>query len=301
MIRFLSAAVLAAALPLAASAQPARRSAPPDVPARVAALAQRVTLTPDQRQRLDAVSARYAGQTDAAALWAVSAEIQALMTAEQTAALLARRGARADRPDGPRPGARRDGARPLNGRGGRRASAEGRAADPARDAARAVREEFRPRMEALRGRLQAGQITAAEFADQSRALRAETETRLDATRTPEQRQRAAAMRTRREAAVQARIRALGLTAGQQDALRALAAETRPEARPVPGAARPDAAGRQRLTAPRRAAHEARRARVEAILTPQQRATMAVHAALAHAGRAAGRRGDGPRGPGRRGR
>ncbi|HEX9950984.1 MAG TPA: hypothetical protein VGB53_04390, partial [Rubricoccaceae bacterium] len=144
MIRFLSVAVLAAALPLAASAQPTGRPAPPDVPARVAALAQRVTLTPDQRSRLDGVSARYAGQTDAAALWAAAAEIQALMTPEQTTALLARRGTRADRPDGARaegarPGARREGARrDAARRGGAQPAREERrgggraAADPAR-------------------------------------------------------------------------------------------------------------------------------------------------------------------------
>ncbi|HEX9953392.1 MAG TPA: hypothetical protein VGB53_16595, partial [Rubricoccaceae bacterium] len=134
--------------------------------------------------------------------------------------------------------------------------------------------------------------------------RAEMETRLDAARTPEQRQRATEMRSRREAAEAARVRALGLTSAQQDALRALWAETRPEAtpgRPAPGTARPSADERQRLMESRRTEQDARRARVETILTPQQRATIAVHAALSHAGRQDGSRGNGPRGQGRRGR
>ena len=230
MPRLALRAALAAALPLfaaAAVAQPAPRALP-DVPARVAALAPRLALTPDQQARLDGVAARYAGQTDPAALWAAAADVQALLTDAQTTALAERRaGSRAERRDGAR-GARRDGGR-----------------DSRRDGAR------------------------------------------DAARTPEQQQRAAEMRTRREATQAARVRALGLTQAQQDALRGLAAD---RVRTAPFAADPAA---------RRADREALRARAETILTPRQRAIQAVHGALAHAGRRDGDRRGERRGDSRR--
>ncbi len=284
MTRPLVLAVLAAALPIAAAAQPASRPAPPDVSVRAAALG--LTVTPDQQARISAVGARYAGQTDAAALWAASSEIGALLTPEQVAALAPARGARRDgarpggargRRGGMRPGARdgrRDGAR-----GGRRGEARpGRAADdPSRAAMRGIRVEFAPRVRALREQRRAGQITPAQFADQQRALRAEVETRLDAVRTPEQRQRTAEMRARRDAAQAARTRVLGLTPQQQQALDALRTS------------RPARTEGQTPEA-RRAAGEARRAQAAAVLTPPQRATLAVHSALTR-GRHAGR---GPR-------
>lgn len=308
MIRFLSLALLAAALPLAASAQPAPR-AMPGVPARIAALAGRLDLAPDQRARLDAVAARYAGQTDAAALWAASADLQSVLTPEQTAALAARR---TERRAAPRDGARR--ARPERraARPERRAR-PGAQRDPAtaerRAAVQTIRTEFAPRAEALRTSLRAGQLTPAQFAEQSRALRAEAMQRLDATRTPEQRQRAEQMRARRDAAKAARVRALSLTAEQQRALDGLAAERLAErARTAPvrtapdrGAARPDAAQRQQRGDAMRAERDAMRTRAAAILTPQQAATESIHAALAHSGRPDGGARRGARGAGRRGR
>ncbi len=302
MTRFLSLAFLAAALPLAASAQPARR-AMPDVPARVAALAGRLDLAPDQRTRLDAVAARYAGQTDAAALWAASAELQSVLTAEQTAALAARR---TERRAAPRDGARR--ARTERSARPDRSTRPGAQRDPAtaerRAAAQAVRTEFAPRAEALRTSLRAGGLTPAQFAEQSRALRAQQMQRLDATRTPEQRQRAEQMSTRREATEAARIRALSLTADQQRALDGLAAERlaeRVRTSPERGAARPDAAQRQQRMETMRAERAAMQTRAAAILTPQQAATEAIHAALAHSARPDRGARSGVRGAGRRGR
>ncbi len=304
MTRFLSLAFLAAALPLAASAQPARR-AMPDVPARVAALAGRLDLAPEQRARLDAVAARYAGQTDAAALWAASAELQSVLTAEQTAALAARRAAPREAARSARTGR---GARSERGaRPARRARAAAQR-DPAtaarRAAAQAVRTEFAPRAEALRTSLRAGALTPAQFAEQSRALRAQQMQRLEATRTPEQRQRADEMRTRREAAKAARVRALGLTAEQQRALDGLAAErlaARVRMAPERGAARPDAAQRQQRMETVRAERAAMQTRAAAILTPQQAATEAIHSALARSARPGRAARSGARGAGRRGR
>ncbi len=308
MPRFVFRAILALAFsaPLLAgpaSAQPAQRPARPDVSARIAAVSAGLALTPDQQSRLDGVAARYRGQSDGAALWAAAAEIQGVLTPAQTDALQPRRdGARPPRRDGAGPrgrqGASRQGAARRSGRAGR---ADAAPADPARaearQAARAVRAEFAPRAQALRESLRAGRVTDAAFAEQSRALRAEIQARLDATRTPEQRQRAQEMRTRREAAKAARARALGLTPQQEAAFAALAAErvrTAPE-RPDRSAARPDAATRRQQMETRRAAREALRTRAEAILTPQQKATVAVHAALARAGRSAGERGHGHHG------
>lgn len=295
MTRFVSRAILALAFSaplLAASAQPARRPAPPDVAARIAAASARLTLTPDQQSRLDGVAARYRGQTDGAALWAAAVDIQGLLTPAQTDVLQMRR-------DGVRPGRRAEMPRAgmgRSGRGGRTAAApRNPVRAESREAARAVRAEFAPRAQALRDGLRAGRITDAAFAEQSRALRAEAQARLDAARTPEQRQRAREMRTRREAAKAARVRALGLTSQQQSAFAALAAErvrAAPE-RPDRGTA-PGAAPHQQMEA-RRADREALRARAGAILTPQQKATAAVHAALARAGRAEGERGRGRHG------
>ena len=288
MTRLLPLAFLAAALPLAASAQPAQRTMP-DVPARVAALGQRLALAPDQQARLDAVAARYAGQADAAALWAASAELQSVLTAEQTASLAARLDT--DRRMAARAGARRTGAA-RNQRPARRdVPRDATPGDPAtaerRAAGRAVREEVAPRAEALRTRLRAGQITAAQFAEQARALRADAEQRLDATRTPEQRQRAAEMRARLDAAKAARVRALNLTADQQRAFETLAAErlaAHVRMAPDRGAVRPDPAERQQRLEAMRAERDAMRTRALAILTPQQAATEAVHTALMQGGR-----------------
>ena len=286
MQRLLSLALAALTLAGPALAQDGARRTPPDVSARIASLGTRLNVTADQQARLDAVAARYRGQTDEAATWAAAAEVQAILTDAQTSALRARP-ARAVRPER---GA--ESRSDVRRRAGRRASARPDRAEAAprdpqsserRAAGRALRNEFAPRAQALRDDLRAGRITDAEFATRSQALRAEIEARSDAARTPEQRQQVAERRARREAGEAARVRALGLTAQQRGALQALNAERVRTAQPERGTARPDAARRPRTEAGR-ATRDTVRARAAEILTPQQEAIMAVHRALTGGGR-----------------
>lgn len=102
-------------------------------------------------------------------------------------------------------------------------------------------------------------------------------------RTPEQRQKAAEARTRREAAEAARVRALGLTAQQQAELREIAAERVRLAPPrlASDAARPSRDDVRARMEAARPAREALRTRAEAVLTPEQKATVAIHNALTH--------------------
>ena len=297
MTRFMTRAALVLALPLfaaAALAQPAPRRAAPDLPARIAALSSSLSLTADQQTRLAAVGSRYAGQTDSGAAWQAAADVQAVLTEAQIASLRTPRadGGRAGRPHARamrRGGMDRGG---MGRRGGPGRAPQSAEATAQREAVRAVRADFAPRAEALRTRLRAGQISAADFADAARALRADARQRLDATRTPEQRQRASEMRARREAATAARERALGITAQQTSALREIAAERvrlAPErVRLVPerGAERPDQDAIRARAEATRADRAALRTRAAAVFTPQQKAVAKIHRALVHTGRPA---------------
>lgn len=299
MPRLSSRAALLLALPLFAAvavAQPAPRRAAPDLPARIAALSSGLSLTADQQTRLAAVGSRYAGQTDPGAAWQAAVDVQAVLTEAQIASLrtpradAGRAGRQGARAEGPRRGGRGMARRGMDRRGSAGRAPQSAEATAQREAARAVRAEFAPRAEALRTRLRAGQISAADFADASRALRTEAAQSLDATRTPEQRQQAAAARARRDAATATRERVLGITAQQTRTLEEIAAE-RIRLAPERGAERPDRDALRARAEATRVDREALRTRAEAVFTPQQKSIAKVHRALVHAGRPdGGRRG-----------
>ena len=279
-----------------------------DVSSRLSRVTGALSVTPDQQQRLDAVAARYATQAPGDD-WRLAADVAAVLTPQQIEQLRAagetRRGERAAgrsgragerRGRGMRPG--RDGEGARTGRGERAGLT-----DAQREQMRTMRQAHRSEMEALVARFRSGSLTDAAFVSERDALRARHRASADAALSPEQRQRRATMEQRRAAAEQARAQALGLTDAQQRAFEALRLEQlRTSPARTDRAARPSDADREAMGARR----SEMRTRAEQILTPEQRAVVAVHRALGgmrgHAmrgerGPRAGERGDRRR-PGR---
>ncbi len=259
LARPLAALALTAALAVPAFAQPRLSSDRPDAAARIARATDGLALSTDQRQRLDAVASRHATDTPGAS-WALAAEVAGVLTPAQTAQLQQAgasrresRGARDERPDG-----------------------AARLTEAQRDALREAMEGTRPQMDALVERFRSGAVTPEALRAERERLAAERRVRVDALLTPEQRQARAAMEARREADRTARVQALGLTAQQQSAMEALALE---RIRTAPPRGERSVAPTDPDRSARRAAMEQTRDRAEAILTPEQRAIMAVHRAL----------------------
>ena len=288
----------------AAAAQPAPR-----------ALSDRLAragldLTADQTTALDAAAAQArAGDRQPGASWSLAADVKALLTPAQIERLMAqradRREMRGERARGPRAERGRRGRglrgaqRSLDGES-RRAERPQRT-DAEREAAREARQAARAEREAITERFRSGAIDAAAFQAQMEQLRERQRAERMAAATPEQRERAAAMRARRDAARAAREAALGLTEAQVRELEAVRLE-RIRLRPAAPDLRPylDADGqldRARVRDARRAqrealapAMEALRARADAVLTDDQKATLAIQQVLSRGERRA------PRGP-----
>ena len=294
----------------AASAQPAPRS-----------LADRLAragldLTAQQAAALDAAAAQArSGDRQPGALWSLAGDVEDILTPAQIEGLMAMQ---ADRRTGR--GDRARGARTQRGRRGRgmrgaRRQLDGaarrerpRRTDADRAAMREARQAARAEREAITERFRSGALDAAAFRAQMAQLRERQRAERMASATPEQRERASAMRARRDEAKAAREAALGLTEAQVRELEAIRLE-RIRLRPPALDLRPhlDADGQLDRASAREARRaqraslapemEALRARADAVLSDDQRATLAIHRMLARGARAdrAGQRGERPRG------
>ncbi|MFN3597444.1 MAG: hypothetical protein ACK41D_09265 [Rubricoccaceae bacterium] len=255
-------ALVFAALALAAApalAQRAPERAAPTASDALDRIASGLDLSAAQQQRLAALGAQY-GTLDAAARWRLAADVREVLTAEQVAQLEAR--------SGPRAAATRPGRVVRPGPAQRRAHMVSRsdrpvAAPEQRAQVRQDMQRMRERLGALRAQRADGTLSEEQFRAEVQALRQAQRARLGAQATPEQQQRMAAARARmaetRAAAQSARADVLGLSEAQQAELRTRLAEVR---------------------AARAAQAEARAAAQRDVLSPEQRATIVIHRALA---------------------
>jgi len=225
-----------AALPALAVAAHAQDRPATERPARDRAalqterLARQLDLTDAQRTELDRLAARYrdAG-AEPGALWRMAAEVDALLTPAQRAALDARRTERQARPDGaerterrPR-GDRAERPRGERSRGERRNGAgragaggfEGAVSPENRDAARAVAARYRTQMEALRADFNAERIGRPDFTARMRTLREEMRVELAPLMSAEARARMTETSAARERADAVRAEVLGLAPEQR--------------------------------------------------------------------------------------
>ncbi len=278
------AIALGLAVAVAASAQPADRG----LDARLDRLAQGLDLSADQTSALDALAAQYA-DADRADLWAAAAQASAILTAAQVDQLQRsvadRRGERGQT-------RRARGADGERGHRGGRGDRGGRADhmdldDAQRRALREIRADVRAQAEALAEQLRAGTLSDDAFLDQTRALREEGVRRSTAVLPADAVARRAEREAQRQAAEDARGKALGLTAAQKQQFdarrveRARQAPARPDLRPfldADGQLDRDAL-REAQRAQREASREARGERDE-ILTEDQQDVAFLYAALA---------------------
>lgn len=286
-------AVLTLAVGLAAQTA-AAQPVPLDV--RLGALSERLSLSAEQADALDAIGNRSTADRPSA-LWDVARQVRGVLTADQVDALRQApeqdaRPRRMGRGDGPglRPRVR-NGAGPRGGRLVRRGE---RLTEAQRQTLRAVRDDVRARRQTLVERLRAGEVSDQSFADAMRALRQDAAERMAAVR-PEADGLRDQRRARRDEAQAARDAALGLTDDQRARLLALRldavrdAPDRPDLRPYLDAeGRLDREAMRQATAAqrqaRRAAAQERRQQAAEVLTDEQRDLLAVHRALATAGR-----------------
>lgn len=242
-------------------------------------------LTEEQRSALEAIAQKYADRMGEPGVgWYAAADIQDVLTSEQIATIAARQEQVRDRIAARRadsfgqgrngPGTRQRGAR--GGRGGPGGAGGGPWAEldltqAQQDVIRAVMEEYRPQLEALRDQVHSGSLTREEARDQASAIRDAIRAEVEAVLTPEQLAALDDLRTargdraqdREEARQQARdamTEALGLTAEQQTQIEAL--------RDAP-----------RAEGTRQERREAHRDAFEAILTVEQLEIVTVHDAL----------------------
>ncbi len=272
---------LAVALPSVAQTPGRTR----DVASRLARVTGGLSVTAAQQQQIDALAARYATPQPGDS-WRLAADVAAVLTPQQIDGLRtagearrsdAQRGdrTRAERRERGTRAGRRDGAR-LGRAGDGRAERPAGLTEAQREQMRTTRQAQRAEMQALVERFRGGALSDAAFTAERDALRARHRAATDAALTPEQRQARATAEQRRAAAEQARVQALRLTDAQQRALEALRLErlrTSP-ARTERGA-RPSDAEREAM----RSRAAAMRTRADEILTPEQRAVVAVHRAL----------------------
>lgn len=267
---FVSAAALLLSLPAAA------QRTPPTAAERVERLAERLDISGDQRAELDALAARHADAQPGAS-WSLAADLADVLSDEQVAALRSERGERRRGRRGEMRRRGRDGARGASRRGADRLPEE------TRERMRGLRDEARAERRALVERFRSGALDAAAFEAERRELRDATRARMAALLPAELQSRHSERAQRRELQRAARADALGLTAEQQQRLRALRLDA---LRSAP--ARPDRdalreMSRDERRALRDAHRDARRAQRDAaadVLTERQREVLAIHRALA---------------------
>ena len=217
------ALALGLGLAWSASAQPsdrARRGA--DLDTRLDRLGDVLSVTDQQAAALDAIAGRpFDGP---AASWTAAADVLDVLTDEQLAQLREMRAQRGERVRSRRADAD---TRPYRGRRRGRAGLRGGRArmgerqDRARltdDQRESVRDDARQRRRALAAQLRDGSISDSAFVERSQVLRDDARRQLEAI-TPGDAEHAE-RQARREAARQARERALGLTDAQRQQLQA---------------------------------------------------------------------------------
>ncbi|RMH68241.1 MAG: hypothetical protein D6685_02425 [Bacteroidetes bacterium] len=249
-------------------------------------------------------------------LWYVAQDMQQRLTEEQKERLFARLDQRRDRPfrPGSRPGfGRRDGRRggPTGGRFGAGLRGDGPVAevmatltDAQKDSMQAVRETYRPQIQALMQQRREGALTPEAFREQLQALRQAMRAEMEAILTPEQKAEMEAARAEArsraeawwEAARAARNEVLGLTAEQQTAMQALREEMQAERESLREQVQAGTLEWDALREALAALRDAHDAALAEILTPEQLEIVKIHRVLAQrqgrrmAGAASQRRG-----------
>lgn len=285
-MRIVAIATLGLALSTAAVAQP--------TPER---LAERLSISPATATTVHEVLTQTERQPGA--MWHAAATLSERLSPEQRAELIAASERRAAEPR-PQRAERRD--RPERQARDRAVPSDARQSmtEEQRTQVEALRTSHRKAMQSLRDAVEEGTVSAEEAQTQRRttneAMRAELREVLgEDARMPRQRRSGEARSDRRssqptadrsaqrEAMQSARNEALGLTAEQVSAFERLEAEQRTrmqERRAASGERRQRGTASPEARAQAREAMQARRASVEAILTPEQQEVMQLHRAIA---------------------
>lgn len=265
-------------------------------------LTQELSLSTEAAQDLRAAFATHEGRAgEPGFLWYVARDLQQSLSDEQKEKLFARMDQRGERwfRRGERPGFGRRGG-PMSGRFGDRPRGDGPVAevlasltDEQKEAMQAVRETYRPQLQALMQQRRDGTLAPDAVREQMTTLREAMRAEIDAIFTPEQKAALEAARAdvkaraeeRHDAAQAVMTEVLGLTAAQQADLEALKEEMRAEMQTLREQVQAGTLERDAVRDAFSALHEARMEAMAEILTAEQVEIVKIHRVLMqHQGR-----------------